>query len=127
MTDQDAYLAFSEQYRTIDDQLDGLISAAKSYAQAQAITQSWEQANLNYIQARNKIFADGTAAMQGLYDQFVKSTENIKQTLTNLGKPAGDIGKITAALTTGVSIGKTFLNAGRAASTAPAALTARPQ
>ena len=127
MTDQDAYLAFSDQYRMIDDQLDSLVAAATSYAQAQAITQSWEQANLNYIQSRNKLFADDSASLQGLYEQLVKSTENIKQALTNLGKPAGDIGKITAAITTGVNIAKNFVNAAKAPTSAsPTALTGRP-
>lgn len=127
MTDQDAYLAFSDQYREIDDHLDNLVAAAQSYIQAQAIEQSWQQANLNYLQARNKIFADGSATTEALYKDLVKSNSDIKAALATLGGPAGDIGKVTAAITTGVSAGSTFLSAGKSAASAkPAVLTAKP-
>ena len=111
MTDQDLYLLFSEQFRTIDDNLDDLVNQAEDFVQANRIIDSWKQANLNYLKARNKIFSSHEAAIGDLVTQFQQAQDAIKKSLDDLKNQATTIGNVSRVIAFGVSQGKALQEA----------------
>ena len=106
MNDADIYLLFSEQFRTIDDNLDDLVRRATTFAEANRITESWKQANLNYLKARNKIFSAHAAEIGGLVKEFKDAQDSIEKSLAALKNDAITIGQVSKIIAFGVEKGK---------------------
>ena len=111
MNDQDIYLMFSEQFRTIDDNLDDLVNQAEDFVQANRIIDSWKQANLNYLKARNKIFSTHEAAIGNLVKEFNDAQKSIETSLQDLKDQKATIGKVSQVIALGVSKGKALQEA----------------
>lgn len=110
MTDQEVYLLYSEQFRAIDDDLDFLVAKAENFLQANRIILSWQQANLNYLRARNLIFSSHLAQIEGLITDFRKAQESIKAALADLKHDAAQIGFVSTVIATTVKAGKELLD-----------------
>ncbi|HYP02424.1 MAG TPA: hypothetical protein VER76_19695 [Pyrinomonadaceae bacterium] len=106
MNDTDIYLLFSAQFRMIDDNLDDLVKKAEGFVQANAIIDSWKQANLNYLKARNKIFSTHAEQIADLVKHFDDSQKSIKKALEDLKGGAATIGKVTKVISAAVDAGK---------------------
>ncbi|MDP2757257.1 MAG: hypothetical protein Q8O45_06560 [Desulfurivibrionaceae bacterium] len=106
MSDQDIYLLYSEQFRSIDDNLDDLVKKAESFMQATQITNAWKQANLNYLKARNLIFSNHAAQITGLVTEFQEAQKSMKKALADLKHGGETIGKVTTFLSAATSKGK---------------------
>ena len=105
MTDDDVYLIYSEQFRTIDDRLDDLVKQAVNFTQTNQITTAWKQANLNYLQARNKLFANRGSDIDASVQAFAKGQEAIKALLEDLANGSATIDKVAGVISDGVAIG----------------------
>ena len=105
MTDNDIYLLYSEQFRTIDDRLDDLVKQTVNFTQTNQITLAWKQANLNYIQARNKLFANRGGDVEASIQAFARGQESIKALLEDLAKGSATIDKVAGVIADGVAIG----------------------
>ena len=105
MTDMDVYLAYSEQYRLIDDNLDDLVRRAESFLQATLIIDGWKQANKNYIDARNKVFDANQELIKTLFAEFTASTKSIQEALNELKKTPDLIGKVASLISSAVKKG----------------------
>jgi len=105
MTDNDVYLIYSEQFRTIDDRLDDLVKQAVSFAQSNQITSAWKPANLNYLQARNKLFANRGGDIEASIQAFARGQEAIIALLEDLAKGSVTIDKVAGVIAEGVAIG----------------------
>ena len=105
MNDEDIYFMYSEQFRTIDDNLDDLMNRAENFAQASRINDSWKQANLNYTRARNKLFAAHEAQIKDLVKDFENAQAAIKKSLADLKKQATTIGQVSQIISQGVGVG----------------------
>ncbi len=64
MTDQDIYLLYSSQWRTLDDSIDDLTRQAQNFVEADKLINAWETAENNYSRARRLIFTSHTAQIQ---------------------------------------------------------------
>jgi hypothetical protein len=106
MNDHDIYALYSEQFRMIDDNLDDLVRQAQSFTEANAIIDSWKQANLNYLRARNKLFSVHAAQIQALVDEFSDAHRNIKRALEDLQRGIGAVGTVSQLLSFAVDKGK---------------------
>jgi prefoldin subunit 5 len=105
MNDQDIYLLFSEQFRLIDDNLDDLVRRTESFTQANQIIESWKQANLNYLRARNKIFSSHMSTIAALVEEFQEAQDAAKQALEDLQAGAQTIDQISRLITLAVGKG----------------------
>lgn len=106
MNDNDIYLLFSEQFRTLDDNLDDLVRKAEGFVQANKIIEAWKQANLNYLRARNKIFSAHEERIGALVREFNESQQSIKRALEDLQGGAATIDRVSQIISTAVDLGK---------------------
>ena len=105
MTDNDVYLIYSEQFRTIDDRLDDLVKQAVNFTQSNQITAAWKQANLNYLQARNKLFANRGGDIEASIQAFARGQEAIMALLEDLAKGSATIDRVAGVISESVAIG----------------------
>jgi hypothetical protein len=105
MTDNDVYLIYSEQFRTIDDRLDDLVKQAVNFTQSNQITAAWKQANLNYLQARNKLFANRGGDIEASIQAFARGQEAIRALLEDLAKGSATIDRVAGVISEAVAIG----------------------
>ena len=105
MTDQDIYLLFSDQFRTLDDNLDDLCKRSENYSQTTQIIDAWKQANLNYLQARNKAFSGNLSQIDDLINDFAQAQAEIKKSLQQLQQGVSAIGQVSNLITSAVGKG----------------------
>jgi hypothetical protein len=106
VNDQDIYLLFSEQFRTIDDNLDDLMRQAHNFVQANRIMESWKLANLNYLRARNKVFSSQLPRIGELVTRFTEAQAAIKASLAELQQGVATMDQMAEVIVTGVEAGK---------------------
>jgi hypothetical protein len=111
MNDQDIYLLYSQQFRTIDDNLDDLVRESETFLQANLIIDSWKQANLNYLTARNKIFSTHADEIVELVKEFQSSQISIEKALADLKNVATTIEQVTNVISSAVKIGRELQDA----------------
>ncbi|MBI2820735.1 MAG: hypothetical protein HYX74_00795 [Acidobacteria bacterium] len=111
MNDAEIYQLFSEQFRTIDDHLDDLVSRAENFVQATQIIDAWKQANLNYLTARNKVFAGHANQLRTLVDEFRDAQQSVKQSLADLKGGATTIQQAISVISSAIRKGKALQEA----------------
>ncbi len=98
MTDHDIWMLYSEQFRSLDDNLDDLVKQAESFFQAKQITDAWKEANANYLKARNLIFSDHADQIARLVTEFQDAHKSMRKALADLKQQAETIGGATTLI-----------------------------
>ena len=95
MTDLEIYQLYRDQFRAIDANLDKLANACTTFAQSQQLSDEWNQANVNYVNARNKIFAEDLATVQTLATDLKTAQDNITTSIQELKEIAATLDTIS--------------------------------
>jgi len=69
------------------------------------LSRAWKQANLNYLQARNKLFANRGGDIEASIQAFARGQQAIIALLEDLAKGSTTIDKVAGVISEGVAIG----------------------
>ncbi|MGZ8869332.1 MAG: hypothetical protein ACXW2P_13400 [Thermoanaerobaculia bacterium] len=104
MTDVQIYRALRNQFRSIDDNVDGLARRCETFAQSKQLVDEWMQAQKNYVEARNKIFDRNVKKVKELYEALGEAQTEIDAELASLKRIATVLDRIGDAVRMGTSL-----------------------
>lgn len=104
MNESDIYAALKAVYDAIDNDLDRLAAACQDFSQQQQLSTSWTQAQINYVEARNRLFDLNNQEVQSLTTQLKDAQKGLKDSIAELKSIVTTLSKISEAVSIGSSL-----------------------
>ncbi|MCW3098506.1 MAG: hypothetical protein JWL77_4124 [Chthonomonadaceae bacterium] len=98
MTDTEIAELMETQYLSIFENRDELAAACQTFAQLNQFIKNLNQANLNALQSRQRIFAVNEERVRELFGELTVAQQHIEASLANLHNIAGVLNSISSGV-----------------------------
>jgi type I site-specific restriction endonuclease len=104
MTDLEIYQTLRDQFRLIDNNLDKLAAKCTTFQQAQQLSNDWNDANVNMLKARNRLFSQNANQIKGIFDKLTETQKSLSESIDSLENISSVLDKISDVVRLATSI-----------------------